>query len=31
MKQVQVICGSNCGANLLCGMCVKDNSVGFGV
>lgn len=30
VKQVQVICGSYCGANLLCGMCVKDNTVGFG-
>lgn len=31
VKQVQVICGSYCGANLLCGMCVKNKSVGFGL
>lgn len=30
VKQVQFLHGSYCGAYLLCGMCVKDNSLGFG-
>lgn len=31
VKQVQVIHGSYCGAHLLCGLSVKDISVGFWV